>query len=352
MERKPYRTEWLDTLRALATLGVIIIHVSSPLVNMAFPKNLPFWWIGNVVDSAVRFAVPIFLMLSGTTLLGKDEPAGQFYKKRMLRVLLPFIFWFVIYCVFRWTQLPAKGQPTALFSILKWGFSLFLKEGISKHFWYIYMILFLYLFVPWLGKGVRCLKDSTILSLLFTWIVLTFLLRTIPLNLYSWSGDYATKILGYFLHAGYLLLGFYLSKLGIPTPKIRGGALLLFLLTILLSAGFAYYFSQRAHKVSLSVYSYLGLNTILQSSAVYILFKDSRIKNLYFISLRNLISSYSFGIYLVHILVIGIFFKFGIFWTMGNPLYSLPLVVTLTVMCSLALVWGLRKLPFGRYIAN
>ena len=89
--------QYLDSLRALATIGVILIHISSPLVNMTWSKNMPYWWVGNVADSLVRFAVPVFLMLSGATMLGKEYSLTDFYKKRFLRVFLPFVFWLGMY---------------------------------------------------------------------------------------------------------------------------------------------------------------------------------------------------------------------------------------------------------------
>jgi surface polysaccharide O-acyltransferase-like enzyme len=352
MSHKSNQTEWLDTLRAIATLGVIIIHVSSPLVNLAYGKNMEYWWLGNIVDSSVRFAVPLFLMLTGTTLLGKDSSLALFYKKRIFRVLLPFIFWILVYICFRWFSLPTKLQPINPRGVINWGFHLFLKEGVSKHFWYIYMILFLYLFVPFMGKALKQLSHTTLLCILLTWVILAFLMRTIPLNLYSWSGDYFSKILGYSLHAGYLVLGFYLSKFKLPNIKIRWGAFLVFLITILISSLFSYYFSKISHKLNLSIYSYLNLNTIIQSTAVYVLIKDYQIKYHYLRVISNSINSYSFGIYLVHILVIGIFFNYGIFWTMAHPLISLPLVTLLTLISSMALIWILCKLPLGKHIAN
>lgn len=352
MNHKSNHTEWLDTLRAIATLGVIIIHVSSPLVNMAYGKNMGDWWIGNIVDSSVRFAVPLFLMLTGTTLLGKDSSLALFYKKRIFRVLLPFLFWLFVYYCFRWFSLSTKFQPVHPFDVMNWVFHLFLKEGVSKHFWYIYMILLLYLFVPLMGKGLKQLSQKSILFILLTWIVCSYFSRTIPLNLYCWSGDYYSKLLGYFLHSGYLVLGYYLSKFSVPSIKIRWGAFFIFLITVFISAFFSYYFSKLSNRINLSIYSYLNLNTISQSIAIYILFKDSLVKNRYLQAMRNTINSYSFGIYLVHILIIGLFFKFGIFWTMAHPLISLPLVTILTLISSFGLIWILCKLPFGKYFAN
>ena len=352
MDSNTINKQWLDTLRAMAMLGVIIIHVSSPLVKMAYGKNMSYWWIGNVADSAVRFAVPLFLMLSGVTLLVKDYKLGEFYKRRFLRVLVPFLFWMIVYWIYRWLILLPKEQPKELQSILQWAINLFLKEGISKHFWYIYMIVFIYLFVPFMGKGLRKLSNNAILFLLTGWIILTFFLKSTPLNIYNWSGEYFSKLLGYFLYSGYLVLGYYLSKLTINSIKIRYFTSVVFIISVMAAAVSTYYFSKSAHKLDLSMYGYLSINTIIQSIAIFLTFKDIEIKNKLLSFIQHTISDYSYGIYLVHILVIGIFFNNGIFWTIAHPLISLPLVTGMTLITSYCIIYILRKIPFGNYISG
>jgi surface polysaccharide O-acyltransferase-like enzyme len=352
MDSNTINKQWLDTLRAMAMLGVIIIHVSSPLVKMAYGKNRSYWWIGNVTDSAVRFAVPLFLMLSGATLLVKEYKLGEFYKKRFLRVLVPFLFWIIVYWIYRWLMLLPKEQPKELHSILQWAINLFLKEGISKHFWYIYMIVFIYLFVPFMGKGLRRLSNNTILYLLAGWAILTFILKSTPLNIYNWSGEYFSKLLGYFLYTGYLVLGYYLSRLTFNSTKIRYFASAVFLLSVIAAAASTYYYSKTAHKLDLTIYGYLSINTMVQSIAIFLLFKDIEIRNKYLSVIQHTISDYSYGIYLVHILVIGIFFNNDIFWTMAHPLISLPLVTVMTLVTSFIIIYIIRKIPFGNYISG
>ena len=344
--------QWLDTLRALATLGVIIIHVSTPTVKMIYGKNMEYWWIGNFIDSSVRFAVPLFLMLSGATMLAKEYKLGEFYKKRITRVFFPFIFWMITYLIYRWIILTPIHQPTTFSTMLHWGTDLFLKEGISKHFWYIYMILFIYLFIPFIGIGLRKLNNSTILYILAGWLILTFICKSVPLNLYCWSEEYWSKLLGYFLYTGFLILGYYLSKLVIKIHKIRWYSFIVFILSILISAFSTFIFSEGAHKLDLRVYSYLTVNSIIQAIAIFLWMKDSNIRNKYILMLQRAISNYSYGIYLVHILVIGIFFNNGIFWTMAYPLISLPLVSLMTLVTSFIIIYILRKIPFGIYISG
>ena len=353
MANKPVNIQWLDTLRALAMLGVIMIHVSSPLVHMTYGRNMPYWWIGNVLDSAVRFAVPLFLMLSGATLLAKEYRPGEFYKRRFSRVLVPFLFWIVAYWVYRWFVLLPREQPHEMHDVLQWAAKLFLKEGVSKHFWYIYMILFIYLFVPFLGKAIQKLSMSAVSFILLLWVVLTFACKGVPLNLYDWSGQYASKLLGYFLHSGYLVLGYYLMKLPVVYPaKIRIWAALVFIVSVTVSAGGTYFFSQSAHKLDLSLYGYLSINTMIQSIAIFMWLKDSWIENRLANRSIETVSNYSYGIYLAHILVIGIFFQYNIFWTMAHPLISVPALIVLVLACSFAIIYLLRKIPLGKYIAG
>jgi len=352
MGEKPNNIQYLDTLRALAMLGVIIIHLSSPLVKMTYGRNMPYWWIGNVADSALRFAVPLFLMLSGATMLGKEYKLGEFYKKRVLRVLVPFLFWIVVYWVYRWVNLSPKIQPHDFQGTLQWGINLFLKEGVSKHFWYIYMILFIYLFVPFIGKGLRKLNLSAISNILLLWAVLAYVLKSVPMNMYSWSSDYGSKFLGYFLNSGYLVLGYYISKLPVFSSKIRISAAGIFALTVVISSVATYFFSQKAHSLDLSMYGYLSVNTMIQSIAIFVWTKDLWIKNTFISTIYSNISNYSYGIYLVHILIINILFDHGIYWNITHPLISLPLLTLVVLTCSFVIIFVLRKIPGGKYISG
>ena len=343
--------QWLDSLRALATIGVIIIHVSSPLVNMSYGKNMEFWWIGNVVDCIVRYSVPLFLMLSGATLLNKDYGIVEFYRKRVSRVLVPFLFWLLAYWVFRWAMLLFKQQPRSFEAIIQWGIDLFLKEGVSKHLWYIYMILFIYLFVPFLGRMLRKLSDSNILLLLLGWVIFSFACKSMPINQYCWSSEYGAKLLGYFLHTGYLVLGYYLYNLKLKINNVRLYSAIIFFLCAITTAILTYYSCQNAQKLDLSYYSYFTPIAILQCTAIFLSIKDITLRSKSILWLQNAISNYSYGIYLVHIMVIGIFFRLGIFWSMSHPLISLPLITILTLITSYTIIFVLRKIPFGKYVA-
>lgn len=344
--------QYLDSLRVLALIGVIVIHISSPLVNMTYGWNMPYWWIGNLINSSVRYAVPLFLMLSGATMLGKEYSLGEFYKKRVIRVLIPFLFWMIVYWIYRWLMLSPKLQPHGMKDISKWATDLFLNEGVSKHFWYIYMILFLYLFIPVISKMVRKAGKSGLLFYLIGWAVLCTATYSMNLSFYKWTGDYFQKLLGYFEYSGFMVLGYYLNNITCKSLKIHLSATLIFVVTIIASATIAYITSKYNHKLNLRIYSYFSINTIFQAIAIFLLLKDISFKNRYLIFLQNILSNYSYGIYLAHIIVIGVLFRAGIYWSFAHPLISLPLLTLMVLSGSLAIIFLLRKIPGGKYFAG
>ncbi len=345
------RINWLDSLRALAIIAVITIHVASPVVNMAYGKNLFNWWVGNIFNSATRFAVPLFLMISGAALFSKNYKLHLFYKKRFVRVLVPLLFWMVMYWIFRYFTLPYEA-PTGCNNIIHWAKNIFLQEGISKHLWFVYMILFLYIPAPIVGKFVRKLRPTMLVFLLAAWVIVCSISKEFPVNMYTWTGNLIPKLLTYITYIGYMVLGYYTYKIFYVSKNIRLAAWILYIVTVLIAAGMTFYSSKIQGKLDLTYYNYLGLNTIAQAFAIFVALKDTKLSNKYLAKVRDTTSDYSFGIYLVHIIILGNFFRNGIFWTMANPIISVPAVVILTLITSWVIIFILRKIPLGKYISG
>lgn len=349
MTIKKERIQWLDTLRTMAALGVILIHTASPL-NRSFFTNINDWWVGDVFMSMTRCAVPMFLMLSGATMLGRKYDLKDFYKRRLMRVVVPFLFWLIVYFFFRYFTLHVKTPPTGFSNIMHWAGNLFLNEGVSKHFWYIYMIIFIYLFIPLLSKMVNFLKTKYLVLLLLGWVVVTILAIHFPVNLLKFTDT--NRFVEYFIYMGYLVLGFFLYTHIQPTKKIRIFALIVFISTVIISALTVYFTSIGTKNTNLTIYSYLSVNTIIQTSSLFLLIKGTSIKNKITASINEKISDSSYGIYLVHVLVLGILYDHGICWKMATPLISVPVVFLLVLIISYGIIFLLRKIPYGKYISG
>jgi len=348
---KTHNIEWMDTLRALATFGVILIHVSSPVVKMAYGgKQMDYWWVGNFIDSSIRFSVSTFLMLSGAALLSKRYTLIDFYKKRFARVLVPFLFWMVAYWIFNWYNLDAGNQPHGLKPIYHWAINIFVEKGISMHFWFIYMLLFLYIFTPFLGWWIQKRSNKTIGYVLLGWVVLNFA-HMVGL-IHTDFPPFVNKIYMNIRYGGYMILGYYLSKRNTSGLKYIISSAVLFIASILFTAIITYYASKRANEFQEIYYSNLSINAMIQCIAIFILIKNTRIKNKVLSWIRDIVSKYSFGIYLVHIMVIGVFYLHDFFWTMCHPLISIPAVAISTLIVSTLIVYILQKTPVLKYISG
>ena len=79
------RFVWADLLRIFAIYLIIIIHLQLPLYSdTRYPEGL-------IITPLIYVCVPLFFMLSGALLLGKSESYKYFFKKRLTKVIFPWI---------------------------------------------------------------------------------------------------------------------------------------------------------------------------------------------------------------------------------------------------------------------
>ena len=93
------RMVWLDVVRCVAMLMVIGVHCIDPFYISPTMRVIPEYthWAA-IYGSLLRPSVPLFVMMTGLLLLPvKQQPLGTFYKKRIFRVLFPFLIWSVLY---------------------------------------------------------------------------------------------------------------------------------------------------------------------------------------------------------------------------------------------------------------
>lgn len=98
MENSNKRIVYADLLRIFATFAVIVLHVSASKWSDTPVKDFN-WQIYNLYDSLVRWAVPIFVMLSGMFFLNPEKfiSTSNIIKKYIFRILLAIIVWGLFY---------------------------------------------------------------------------------------------------------------------------------------------------------------------------------------------------------------------------------------------------------------
>lgn len=344
------KLEWMDDMRTMATLSVIVVHVIYGVVSQNYHRNMSYFWIGNIIDSGIRFCVPVFLMLSGASLLGKTTSYLDFIKRRFSRVLVPFIFWSIVYIFYALYMAPLKEKPNSIEAFWPWLSKLFWEKDICKHFWYLYTILVIYPFVPFIAKWLQRTNEKRVLIYLIIWAIYCTILSLLFLNM---KFPYLiSKTLNYIAYTGYLVLGYYLSKKDFSSIKWKYISISGFILTIIVTAISAYLHSESSQKLNLTLYGYYWIVPILQSICIFIIVKESNIKNKIVRKISETISNYSFGIYLVHVSILGFLYLARIYWTMAHPLISIPAVTLICLAISFSIIFLLRKIPGGSYISG
>ena len=81
----------LDLCRVIACLAVAAIHTA--MLFWDFSPAAPAWAFWNLFSLAVRFGVPLFFLLSGALLLGRETLDFRRCLRRVLRLALLFYVW-------------------------------------------------------------------------------------------------------------------------------------------------------------------------------------------------------------------------------------------------------------------
>ena len=144
------RKYYIDYLRVLAIIAVITIHVTMYFYSQKGEIGHPGWWLSNILNSASKFAVPLFVMISGAVLLGRPMVMAKFYRTRLVRLLPPTIFWTFVYLAFNCYREHIHMGQFVWFA----KHALLVVGAANYHLWYLTMFMCLMPFVPFINKFV------------------------------------------------------------------------------------------------------------------------------------------------------------------------------------------------------
>ena len=340
MENQQKRVWYLDYLRIMATIAVVVLHVAAQNWYAVGVETFE-WRVFCVGNSLVRWAVPVFIMISGELFLNNSKPLSveQLYKKYIWRLVTAFLFWSALYL----SGNLIKGD------YVKTIVEAFIQVPI--HIWFMYMIVGLYMITPFLRKITESEQLTNYFLILF--FVLTVglprmleLLRIFEIPQASWLqacyNEISGKLAFHFTsgYVGYYVLGYYLStkNMGQMLRKIcytLGGAGLA--ATVLLT----FWYSDKTGVQSVVFYAHFGFAMMCASVGIFTFAKYELAKHMpgeRMMVWISKMSKYSFGVYLSHILVLsGIRYVFGISTLSGNPIVS---VIGLSIVV-LAILYGI-----------
>ena len=368
------RIVWLDVIRCVAMIMVIGGHCIDPFYISPTMRAIPEYthWAA-IYGSLLRPSVPLFVMMTGLLLLPvKKQPLGKFYKKRIYRVLFPFLIWSVLYSMFPWVTgvlgLPkeiigdffcyTQGQESqslidSLKDVAMIPFNFSHKEN---HMWYIYLLIGLYLYMPFFSAWIENADRKTKRAFLLIWIISLFIpyLKEYVANcLFERSGyvfgtDTWNEFGLFYYFAGfngYLLLGHYVKK-GNDWSLMKT-----FILCILMFA-VGYYITYTGFSTTASnpnatetemelFFTFCSPNVLLMTLATFLLLQKVVITNSTVIKVLANMTQCGFGIYMVHYFVVGPFFLL-----IGPSSLPIPLQVPLMAICIFLCSWAFTALIY------
>jgi surface polysaccharide O-acyltransferase-like enzyme len=298
-----------DVLRTVAAAAVVAIHVLGPYRARLGEMPDVEWASAIAVNGALRWCVPVFILITGALLLADTRPfdVRYFLRRRFAKVLVPFLAWSLLYAVVAGVS-PAGFAPAVVAATVR----AMPAHETYYHLGFFYYFIPLYVLVPPLLFFVRRAPRAAVLAVTLGWLVLTGLYLAGASGL--WSSDFV-------LYGGYLLLGYVLwRERGVPIgPLVIPAA-------VALVAGQVAVIQASLASGDYEIgryFSYKTLNTALIAAAVFALaLRGSVSLGARARAASAFVGRHSLGIYLVHPLFLWPVRAFDLY--AGHPLLVIP----------------------------
>lgn len=293
---------YLDLLNIAACIAVVILHINNAVHTFSYKR---YWLTSMVLEAGFYWAVPIFLMLTGATLLDyrKRYDTQTFLKRRLSKVVPPYIIWSLVAIVWRIVYLH-RGTFQDVNSLGKIIDNIANNKSMSIY-WFFPVIISIYFCIPVLTaipEEMRLGKKG-----IYTYMILCALVTVSTLPLVAqllgiqWNSGFQITVAGGYLIfplLGYSLAHTELSKVQRKIVYLLGifGWIMYYVGTVVLS--------YQQGKFSSVFKGYIRLPGVLMGIAVFVFFQyhcwDFIKRNQVFVRIIKIVSGASFGVYLIH----------------------------------------------------
>ena len=329
------RLTWISALNVFACVCVVILHCSNEFFD---GPSTHYWYPLSFVHATFYWPVPVFLMISGATLMDyRDRMSTREYiGRRWQRVGIPFLFWSVVAVIYWYVVAWYTGKNWQVFDPID--IIVNIERGTTNYYYWFFPALFsAYLLIIMLSAinkplRVRVLAFVAVIGVVYQAVSLTVM----PLLGYSSSSDWAMPVAGLMLYPvlGYLCITLDFTRrqrMLIYVAGAVGWLLHLWSLWVL---------SKNEGYIVDAFSAYDNICAITQAVAVFVAFRHlpwdkvcGRFPS--FASRIDWLSGCSFGIYLIQYYVMdrigeflpGVFVGWGLIVFGFIPAYLLSLAI-------------------------
>lgn len=289
---------------------------------------------------------PCFFMITGATLIDYSEryDTKTFFKKRLLKVIIPLIIWSIIYFIINFF----KGKFSINDLSFKFVFEYFFLVKTNPIFWFFVVIIGIYLAIPVISLIPQESRRKAFLYI----IIITFVFNQfLPDLLYHLNLNYNYDLKFPLTYSGwisFIFIGYYIDKYEI-VKKHRVIIYVLGIIGFLTMVVPTIFISYHKNESCSWFDEYYDAPCVLYSASVFLFFK-SKINNNQIVTkimpFFNFVAPTTLGIYVLHI-AIRDFLRY--FYTYSY--FGMNLVLTLSILTICFIVVKIvQKIPGLRHI--
>lgn len=333
---------YISVLSVICAIAVVMLHTNSCFWEFS---QEDYWISANIIETLMYFAVPVFFMISGATLMDYREKYSTkvFFLKRIEKTVIPFVIWSIIALVIM-LVLGEIILPESLLGKIKRIFELVINTEILDIYWFFISLFSVYLCIPVLSAVDRSIRKRVYIYISLVAFLVNYLF------------PFTTEILGIDYHniikmdvaSGYLLyvvVGYLLNEYELKS----GMKVLIYLFSVmglLIHMIGTYYVSIEEGMIVKTFKGYTNVPAFLYSVGIFVFVKNVVNKNenaFICIICNRVLSKYTFAVYLLHLYVIK-----GVSMIMDIDTYSLlyRLVMPFLVFTiCVGITWIVRRIP-------
>lgn len=328
----------MELLRILACISIVVIHVSDKIVLNNHLFGSLIWNMADLMEGLCRFAVPVFLMISGANIIGKENKKVL---KALFKLIYVYIFWSIAYIIFN----------SYIFGInLNLKMLVDLKTfSASYQLWYFKAAILAYLGMIVLNFSEFEKSKKSLEIIIAIWFAIIFIAYFAKFALNSQLINYSIltgNIVSFFAYTGWCVLGYYLkNNFNKVNPLL---CLSVFFIGVLITAYFRVsFFKLNPYTWNEYPYSNFSVNLLLMSTSLFLLFINLKINTLRMKKIIKFLGTLTFGIFLIHPMFISIF---NIIYKYNTSISYYVIEMISVVFISMIFAGAIKQIPILKKI--
>ena len=323
----------LDLLKIMACVGVVLLHTT-----ISGFKDTESWNYLTFLYYLGTYSIPLFFMVNGYLLLGKNEISYSYILQKIKWILVTVSIWTLIIWIYKrdFSQNPIKKVLGSL-----------LQRGYFFQFWFFGALILIYLCLPILKRFLK--SKNRYLLVLSLLVIIGFVLELTNYLLQKPVQVYVIQTFRLWTWFFYYILGGFIAQFNLANLRscFKNWMKVVTLVLLFISPFILYVLAKDIHHNLYAEYFYDSIFVKIVSLGFFLTvltFDLNTDKNRWIIYISNQIM----GVFIIHTFVMKVWEKLVGFSFAGA--YLLFLIFTLSV--SFAVVGILIKIPYFNRIVK